>query len=552
MIIAFVMQLAIIPGMDLKFERAQVLYLVLDYRDQGIIPVHGILNSRNAYNPPFFVWLYILPVMLLRDISLVLSLPAILLSILAILVFYLFGRRYFNAKMGLIAGALFVISPLGLHLGHSSWAQAVNSHFYVLLIFFLGMWLLERKTRYLALVLPISAWIAGVHWGGLLAIGIIIPLAFLFRAKYSLVPILIGIIFSVLLWAPYLIFEQGRDFADVLAIIQDPLPAPMPEEVTPFCSHENSDQSQTPEVFPVDSSLDERTLGKYKEILSEQWPEIYDVLVRIKDFLVQIVQKARDFVMGIGLALHTNFRRNPFQGATATRLEQILHFLYTAIFIFGIGVLLFRIGFRRNACRAEYFLLSIFFVPILLQNILPFSTLFRPDITWLFYGSQVLIIAYALAVPKWVNLWVTRILIGVLICLTFILYTSEMLKPLGVTLFGRELSPQARMTSWIAEDMTREGRKEASIRYDYLQEIPEHCWIVSVGTLDDRYYYGTENDYILLSQYGINNTSKALDGWAEDPDYIVVLPEGLFRYYSNLDEFKVMDLDGYLVLKPLQ
>jgi len=57
---------------------------------------------------------------------------------------------------------------------------------------------------------------------------------------------------------------------------------------------------------------------------------------------------------------------------------------------------------------------------------------------------------------------------------------------------------------------------------------------------------------LLLTLYGIHNTSKSPDGWVEDPDYIVLLPEGIKRYEKELESYQVSDFGEYIVLKVLE
>ena len=156
-VLALAVQLPNVLVYGVGYDPAQVLYLAWDFIDEGIFPVHGILNSLGAYNPPFFVWLYLLPMMLTRDHGWVLTLPALSLHILAILILYRLGRRYFNPGLGLAAAALYAFSPLGLYFGNSSWAQGLLSPLYVLMVLFMSEWLLECKSWYVALLLPFSS-----------------------------------------------------------------------------------------------------------------------------------------------------------------------------------------------------------------------------------------------------------------------------------------------------------------------------------------------------------------------------------------------------------
>ena len=113
------------------------------------------------------------------------------------------------------------------------------------------------------------------------------------------------------------------------------------------------------------------------------------------------------------------------------------------------------------------------------------------------------------------------------------------------------VNPQRQMVGWIANDLQSQGIRETSIRYDFLIDMPEWCWIVTYAPLDSHYYIGTEHDYLLLTRHNILNTAKAMDGWAENPDYIVLFEEGMDRYMER-DRYQVVEFDPYIVLKVLE
>ena len=108
------------------------------------------------------------------------------------------------------------------------------------------------------------------------------------------------------------------------------------------------------------------------------------------------------------------------------------------------------------------------------------------------------------------------------------------------------------MVDWIAKDLQAQGIREASIRYDFLSDMPAWCWVASYATLDSHYYIGTQFDYLLLTRYNFQNTAKAMDGWAENPDYIVLFKEGMERYDGERDKYQIVEFDNYVVLKVLK
>lgn len=538
-ILAVVAQLSYIPFYPVKFDQSQVLYLAWDFVTKGILPIHGILNSLRAYNPPFFVWLYILPMMLTQDPSWVLILPALLLHVLALVVLYSLGRRYFGPRAGLVAATLYAFSERGLYFGHASWAQGLLAPSYVLMVFCLFRWLLEGNSWYGVLLAPLAAWITGVHWGGALTVGVLLLLPLLFRARLQPVPIIIGVLIALALWAPYLNFEQDRTFADVRALVQGRLPVPKPEEIAPFCHQEAMNQEQIKSF-----QTEQGSMSRWKDAVRSEWPVVYAVLSKVS-------VSSWGMIRALSTNLHWSALQPSFPGSPQERTLYLVETAFFLIGVIGVGVLLYRLGIQRTATPAERLLFLSLFLPTLLQNLSPYTALSRPDVSWLFYGPQVLIIAYACVVPRWARTRAVQTLLLVGLAMLIILVSHNAWGRISLALRDTP-NPQRQMVAWIAEDLTGQGQQQASIRYDLLQDRPEWCWIVSRSTLEENCYIGTQHDYLLLTLHGIRNTEKAPDGWAWDPDYIVLFPEGIHRYDLAQGMYQVMDFKSYVVLKVLE
>ena len=362
-----VLQLSFIPQYTLKLDQSQVLYFAGDYINHGIFPVHGVLNSQHAYNPPFFVWLYILPLALIGDHGWVLTLPALTLHTLAIILLFRMGKKYFGFGVGLVAATLYAFLPNGVYFGHSSWAQGLLSPFYILIIFGISQWLLEKKSRAIAYLLPLVAWTTGMHWGGILIIGVLVLIAFFFRVKLLPSALVVGVLVSILMWAPFLRFEQSREFVDILALVRDPLPAPEAWEVTSLCE-------QSVVTFHPNS------LG-IGDIIQLRWPWFFQLYQPARKIGGDLWTTIRASMWSLGV----NFHWSPFIRGIGTWQEKTIFFLGTLLFLIGLGRLMYRCWFQKNCSDAEKWLLLIFLLPAMLQNFTPKNSLARPDIAWLLY-----------------------------------------------------------------------------------------------------------------------------------------------------------------------
>ena len=526
---AIAVQLSVVPGYSLKLDQSQVLYIAWDFVNQGIFPVHGILSSLHAYNPSTFIWLFILPLKLIGDHRWVLTLPALTLHILSILLLYKMGKKYFTSGVGLLAAALYAFLPNGDYFGHSSWAQGLLAPFYVLVIFGISQWLLENKPWAVAYLLPLTAYIAGMHLGGILIFGVLVLAAMFFRATLRPTAIFVGILVSVLLWLPYLHFEQSRAFVDILAVVRGPLPMSEPWEVTSLC--------KGPEV---NSPQEMERLGN---IIKLRWPwfhQFYQSLHKLYSYF-------RTLISGFAWSLSVNFSRG-----LGTWQDKAIFFLGRLLFVIGLGGLVYRCCFRKNGSLAEQWLLMVCLLPMALQNLSPYTSISRPDIAWLFYGPQMLVSAYTLTLPRGTRAMILKTVLVVVAGGMLAISFSSIELRLWPGNYVNYVHPQRQMVDWIAKDLQAQGIREASIRYDFLSDMPAWCWVASYATLDSHYYIGTQFDYLLLTRYNFQNTAKAMDGWAENPDYIVLFKEGMERYDGERDKYQIVEFDNYVVLKVLK
>lgn len=535
--LAAILPLAALPAYALDADTAQVLYLAREWATQGVFPVHGILNSKAAYNPPHFVWLYLLPVrMLPRAPALAGLLPALVLNALSLYLLYRLGQRHINRRAGLIAAVLYAFSPLGLIAGSSDWAQYLLPHFYVLIAFCLSRWLVDGRKWYAALLLPLLAWTIGLHWGGAIALGAAVILVLIFRPRLAALPLIIGLLAAIALWMPYLVFEAGRGWADIAAVAEvDPSP---PGHVPPACQ-----QSPTLETLAGYRLSPSELLGCLKGVLYARSPFLYRTLRLIG-------KTALTAPAALWRALLVNYHWYPYVlGRSGPPLQQGRYLLSLGFLGLGLGMLLRRVV-QKQAGASERLLLGSFAAPLLLQSLTPHNALVRPDITWLFYGPQVLMTAYALTIPRPMRSTLARGLLGIGLAVLILLPFRSAWGGFAALLQGRP-SDQQRAVAAIAADALASGRREVAIRYDFLPEHPDWRWLADFHAYDPHYRIGAEYDYLLETLYGVTNSAQTPDGMAPHPDYIVVEEEGQRRYCACTGKYEVLEQGHYVVIKVL-
>ncbi|MBN2503052.1 MAG: hypothetical protein JXB38_19890 [Anaerolineales bacterium] len=523
--------LAGIPSYEVDFDKAQGFYLGLDFVKHGIFPIHGIMNSQGAFNPPFFVWLYLPGMALTLNPAWFQIIPALALHLIAMLLLYRIGKRYFDIPMGVVAVYFYAFSRWGFYFGHTSWAQGLLPPVFVIMLFSFFEWIEGKKPWHLTGLLVIAAFIPGVHWGGIVLFGVVVLLALIYRPPVKLAPLLVGVVLAGVMWLPFLKFETTRDFIDLQVLLTGELPTVDPGTLSALC---------------VTESVADTGGGGLQD-------QVSDYLQAHAPFLYPIVERGFWFVVGMVRSLESNFYWSLTRGASTSIFRRGLYFVEVAAFAWGLGVLLYRL-YKRQSTRPEQLLLLGYLLPAALQNVTPHHTSFRPSISWMFYGAQMLVIAYGLTVPKWTKQKYVRwaLLAGLLALL--VQGTGQLVNTTQRFATAEYPNPQRAVWDWIAADLEAQGKTAAAMRYDHLHTYPEDCWIVANGSLVnyDRYYVGVEHDYLLESLYGIHNTAKTPDGQVEKPDYILIYSRSLPQYEPLDSQYIVVTFDKYSILKPMQ
>ncbi|NJL04043.1 MAG: glycosyltransferase family 39 protein [Chloroflexaceae bacterium] len=474
--------IARIPTNSAFYDAAQVLYLVKHSIAAGVLPLHGIINSQNLYNPPFFVWYYYIPALFTADPGIIFVIPNLAAQIATMLLLYVIGRDYFLPTTGLVAATLYVFSPLGIEFGRMGWAYAQTAPIYVAIIFCLFRWLISRQSIYIIPLIILCGWSFGVHLAGALTFFVVGGAALAWRTLPPLRPTLIGIGLLVLLWAPFFVFQASRGFADIAGLVQPPLI--LPGELSPLC--------------PPD------------------WNSLLPNATHTKNVTLD----------RIAASIYNSTFINHRPTEIGRPMELVI--TYDHIVLVGLSVLLALAGsylvyriVRRIATPAEQLLFLVLVAPIVLQSLTPFNAVERPDITWTWLGVQALAVGYLLTAPTVMQsrFMIIAVLIGLAVMMGYESYQTGHI--LQAWARGDLYDGRQEVADVIAADAAERGVQHVAIRYDVLQEDPSLCWVVGMSTIIDTGYIGAEFDYYLRYMHNMQNTAQPPDGWVETPDYIV-------------------------------
>lgn len=181
-------------------------------------PPGGTASSVGILNPPLFNYMLSPLIFVSRDPR-VISLSIGLVNSLAVGLFYLLVKRYYNFSTAFLASLLFAFSPWAILFSRKIWSQDMLLPFFILTLYSLHKIVFEKKVIYWIPCEITSLFLMQLHQASIL---FLFPLAlFLFRQKiiinikYMIIGFLIGIVPII----PYFLYELTNGCPDCTALL---------------------------------------------------------------------------------------------------------------------------------------------------------------------------------------------------------------------------------------------------------------------------------------------------------------------------------------------
>ncbi len=211
----------------LKLYAARLLAWEVDYvpvlarsqtwLDGGAFPVVGTLSSVAAFNMPFLVWMQLPALLITKDLRLVLVGTQLSANLLTTCIVYRLGGKLFDRRAGLLAALLFAFSNVGIAGAYTAWAQLQLPFFFALFAYCLFRWKRENRAWQAALALITATAAFMTHFSALLLYGLIAVVWLVAGLPFNRRGLLAGLLLSLMLLAPYLVYEAQVDFVDIKA-----------------------------------------------------------------------------------------------------------------------------------------------------------------------------------------------------------------------------------------------------------------------------------------------------------------------------------------------
>jgi hypothetical protein len=227
MLLAAYLRLSNLELTEFKLDEAHVCSRAAEFLSSGRLPLVGIGSSVGAANPPLFIYLMAIPVSLSKNPTVIAGFIA-LLNVGAVLGCYLLAKEYFGERVGLIATLLFAVSPWAVFYSRKIWAQDLLPPFVGLFFAAIFSTIVKRKPKQLILVFLWLACLIQLHLSALAFIPLVILLHLAFsilslskgRSRIRLVPLLVGLLVFVLIFAPYIYYDATHGWINLRTFIE--------------------------------------------------------------------------------------------------------------------------------------------------------------------------------------------------------------------------------------------------------------------------------------------------------------------------------------------
>jgi 4-amino-4-deoxy-L-arabinose transferase-like glycosyltransferase len=198
---------------DFRFDQAYALQYAQDIVRGylwGVQP-HGSV----AGHPALYLYLIALPYLFTRSFVAIAAFHA-LLDVLAVLLVWWIGARYFNRRVAFIAGLLMAVAPWAIQFSRNLWPVPIPLFSAVLMIGLIEV--AQRKNPWGWALSGLGvALVAGTHLSGVYVLPCVAVALFIGRKSFKPVPALLGALPILLVAGGFLLHDAAHNFENLRA-----------------------------------------------------------------------------------------------------------------------------------------------------------------------------------------------------------------------------------------------------------------------------------------------------------------------------------------------
>ncbi|MGB8355768.1 MAG: hypothetical protein WCD79_17855 [Chthoniobacteraceae bacterium] len=198
---------------EFKDDEATSMQLALDAIHNRALPLFGLMSSVHVVNPPLFIDLLIPVLALCKSLAFMTAFIAST-GTAAVIVCWHIGRKYYSTSVGLIAAALFAVSPWAVVFSRKIWAQDLVPLFAALALWATHALVLGRNRRAIFWVVLLPLCVIQIHFSGFAMAAAICCILLLLRPAFDWRFAAGGAVAAFILLTPYLYYQAHNGWAD--------------------------------------------------------------------------------------------------------------------------------------------------------------------------------------------------------------------------------------------------------------------------------------------------------------------------------------------------
>lgn len=217
-LVAGFLRLYQIDTTEFNLDQANIFRVAYDAVHHGMLVAASNMSSIGTINPPAIIYL-LMPTALFSANPLWAAVWFALLTTVAVLITYLFVRRYFGRVAGTIAALLFATVNSSVFYSRFIWNQNLLLLFAPLFIMTLLWGVVERRKGWLFPALFLLGLMYQLHGSSLLLVSALLVAVILVPRTIRWRDLAFAAISLLLLYFPYLLWELHTNFHDISVLI---------------------------------------------------------------------------------------------------------------------------------------------------------------------------------------------------------------------------------------------------------------------------------------------------------------------------------------------
>ena len=218
-LIALFLRLYNLQYMEFKGDEAFNSIKALNFVNEGEIPLFSSIGTTGVHEPPVFIYILAIPYFFSKNPVAAAGFIAIL-NVFGILLCYMFVKKFYSKRAAIIASAFYAVSPWQILFSRKIWAQDLLAFFAIAFLYFIFNAIYEKKKSHLIYALATLGALIQIHLSALYFFPVA---AIALAAHYKTINkkyLSIGIIFFLLTFSPYFIFQIKNNFVDVRTVLE--------------------------------------------------------------------------------------------------------------------------------------------------------------------------------------------------------------------------------------------------------------------------------------------------------------------------------------------